>query len=72
MKCYICNADMTTFAFNRDHGDIDPCSRCLEIINDVFTDPVPEEDLRDSDVEPTPEEMMADVEALSYGRIDVV
>lgn len=71
MHCHICDREMSTFNFNRDHGDIDPCPKCLEVINDVFTDPVPEEDLRDSDVEPTPEEMASDVEALSY-RFDVV
>lgn len=72
MRCHICDAPLGSINFNRDHGDIDPCGTCQQIINEVFTDPVPEEDLRDSDVEPTPEEMMADVEALQYGRMDVV
>ncbi len=33
--------------FNRDHGDIDPCPTCQEVINNVFKDdPVLEEEER--------------------------
>lgn len=72
MRCYICDRDMPVFSFNRDHGDIDPCGVCKEIINEVFTDPVPEEQLKADEVEPTADEMMRDAEDLQYGRIDVV
>ena len=72
MHCYICDRDMPTFTFNRDHGDIDPCGVCKEIINDVFTDPVPDDQVRLEEVEPTADEMLQDAEDLASGRIDVV
>lgn len=72
MHCHICDATLSAVNFNRDHGDIDPCYTCQAVISEVFTDPVPEEDLRDTEIEPTAEELMAVVEDLQYGRFDVV
>lgn len=49
--------------FNRDHGDIDPCPTCLQIISEVFDDHLEEDEER----EMTDDELYAD----PYG-IDVV
>jgi len=69
MKCFICNADQENFTFNRDHGDIDPCGTCKEVIANVFgeegdADEVPE--TFDEEVEPTIEELMAAAEEEYY------
>lgn len=55
-KCYICDASIESIQFNSDHGDIDPCSKCLQIISEVFGD---EEDDPHEVVlgDATPEEM---------------
>jgi len=36
--CHICDATLATVQFNQDHGDIDPCGTCLQIISEVFGD----------------------------------
>ncbi len=64
MRCHICNAVLSNVSFNTDHGDIDPCHVCQEVIDGVFPDPVPEEDLRD--VDPTPYELLENVEEEYY------
>jgi len=67
MKCYICNVDMDTFTFNRDHGDIDPCGTCKEVIANVFGDEGDDDELdAAADVEPTVEELMATAEEEYY------
>ena len=45
MKCHICNATLSPgeIQWNNDHEDWDPCSRCLDIIDGVFTDATEEE-----------------------------
>lgn len=70
MRCHICDSQLANIHFNRLHDDIDPCPTCLEVISNVFTDPVPEEELLE--VEPTAEELLADVEEAAYGRFDVI
>ena len=74
MRCHICNSELPSVNFNRDHGDIDPCPTCIIAISEVFTDPVPEEDLRSSEIEPTADELMRVVEDIQFngGRFDVV
>lgn len=72
MRCFICDNELSSVTFNRDHGDINPCGTCLEVIANVFgSEPVPEEELAD-EPEPTTEELMNDAEDIAYGRIDVV
>jgi ferredoxin len=66
MRCAICNAQLNHVSFNRDHGDIDPCGTCLTIIREVF--PADVDEKPDVEIEPTPEEMMADAEDLAYGK----
>ena len=67
MKCYICNVDMDTFTFNRDHNDIDPCGTCKEVIANVFGDEGDDEEVEGSlDIEPTVEELMAVAEEEYY------
>ena len=68
MKCFICNVDMNTFTFNRDHGDIDPCGTCKEVIANVFGDEGDDDELLDvaADIEPTVEELMATAEEEYY------
>lgn len=70
MHCHICDRDMDTFTFNRDHGDIDPCGTCKEVIANVFgeegdADELPEDPLL-AETEPTIEELMAAAEEEYY------
>lgn len=48
MKCYICDSTMSSDEIKLKpkygHGGIDPCGKCMEIINDIF-EPMAEEDL---------------------------
>lgn len=39
MRCHICDAELSDkeIQFNRDHGDWDPCGRCLDVIGEVFS-----------------------------------
>lgn len=59
---------MENFTFNRDHGDIDPCGTCKEVIANVFGEEgdVEETDVPPEDVEPTIEELMAVAEEEYY------
>jgi hypothetical protein len=45
MRCHICNATLSPpeISRNKDHNDWDPCSRCLDEINDVFNDKTEDE-----------------------------
>lgn len=45
MKCHICNATLSApeVQWNSDHRDWDPCNKCQEVINGVFTDDSEEE-----------------------------
>ena len=64
-RCYICDRPLETPHFNRQHGDIDPCGTCLEVINNVFSD----DPLRDDEmvtVEPTAEELLEAAEVEYY------
>jgi hypothetical protein len=36
MRCHICNKLLTEPQLNSDHGDIDPCQECLDVIQDVL------------------------------------
>ena len=36
MRCYICDAALATPNFNADHGDYEPCERCLIVIQDTI------------------------------------
>jgi cytidine deaminase len=47
---------MASFSFNSDHGDIDPCGTCLEVIASVFGEE-PEESSEEA--EPTAEELLS-------------
>lgn len=58
MRCHICDASLSKPSFNSDHQEYDPCITCLEVIADVFSDPL-EEDERTDVVEATPEELLA-------------
>lgn len=66
MRCHICDANLENPTWNRDHEEYDPCGTCLIAISEVFGDR-PEDEMTDEEIEPTPEEMMADAEALAYG-----
>jgi len=68
MKCYICNADMDNFTFNRDHGDIDPCGTCKEVIANVFGDEgdLDQKEQLELELEPTIEELLAVAEEEYY------
>ena len=39
MRCYICNKVLTEneTIFNQDHGDYEPCTGCLEVIQDLVS-----------------------------------
>jgi len=65
MRCYICDRPLETFTFNRDHGDIDPCGTCKEVIANVFGDEG-DDDEGAADIEPTVEELMATAEEEYY------
>lgn len=69
MRCRICDAVLANPHFNRDHGDIDPCPTCLNVINDVFSDEDPPEE--EGEISLTPEEAAAQAEDALY-RFDVV
>lgn len=45
MKCHICDATLgkKEIQWNTDHEDWEPCTRCLEAIDDVFDDLTEEE-----------------------------
>ena len=45
MKCAICNATLSPseIQWNSDHEDWDPCGRCLDAIDNVFSDSTEEE-----------------------------
>lgn len=65
-RCRICDKFIERPHFNRQHGDIDPCGTCLEVINNVFSDdPLADEEMI-IETEPTAEELMADVEEAYY------
>jgi len=69
MHCHICDRDMDAFTFNRDHGDIDPCGTCKEVIANVFGEEGDADELTetiDDEVEPTIEELMAAAEEEYY------
>lgn len=72
MRCHICDSELSNISFNRDHGDINPCGTCLQIISEVFGEEGDDDETEVGDIEPTAEEMMKDVEDLAYGRFDVV
>lgn len=36
MRCHICDKLLADPQLNSDHGDIDPCSTCLDVIQDVL------------------------------------
>lgn len=40
MRCNICNATLSApeVQWNSDHEDWDPCNKCQEVIDGVFTD----------------------------------
>lgn len=40
MRCAICNAVLSPaeIQWNNDHKDWDPCNKCQEVIDEVFTD----------------------------------
>ena len=45
MKCHICNATLSPpeVQWNSDHKDWDPCNKCQEVIDAVFSDDTEEE-----------------------------
>ena len=45
MRCHICNSTLSPaeVQWNNDHKDWDPCNRCQEAIEAVFTDDSEEE-----------------------------
>ena len=42
-KCYICDAELRDDEIKLIDGKTEPCGICLEVIENVFDDPVPEE-----------------------------
>lgn len=36
MRCYICDAALVSPNYNSDHGDYEPCERCLIVIQDTI------------------------------------
>ena len=36
MRCYICDTALEKPQFNNDHGDYEPCERCLIVIQDAI------------------------------------
>jgi hypothetical protein len=44
MRCKICNEPLIELKWNEKLGDWEVCSRCLEVINDVWEAPVVETD----------------------------
>lgn len=45
MRCHICNATLSAaeVQWNSDHKDWDPCNKCQEVIEGVFSDLTEEE-----------------------------
>lgn len=62
MRCAICDSVLSEneVKWNMFHGEFDPCGTCLEVIDAVFEDPIPDEQ-RKPDSE---EEIMAEISAL--------
>jgi hypothetical protein len=36
MRCHICDKLLADPQLNSDHGDIDPCAECLDVVQDVL------------------------------------
>lgn len=73
MRCNICDKELETVHFNRDHGDFDPCPECLEIIENVFSDEyVPSEDESEEITEEEVDALLAAWDEINLSRIDVV
>lgn len=47
MRCYICDRALseTEIAEDPRHGTFDPCSTCLTIISEIFSDPLDEDEI---------------------------
>ena len=47
MRCFICNAILLPeeVKFNKKHEEWEPCNRCLHEIEEVFEDPLDEEEI---------------------------
>lgn len=48
MKCHICDASIENPKWNTDHKGYDPCTICLEVIDNCFEDYIEEEDEKES------------------------
>ena len=48
MKCAICDKTLTAeeIKFDRDHKSWNPCFTCLNIVADVFSDPLDEDQIQ--------------------------
>ena len=51
MRCKICNSLINKPVWNSQLNDWEVCTTCLEIINDVFEDPLPEEEVVEDEKE---------------------
>lgn len=62
MRCMICDVVLTEkeVKYNSDHRDFDPCTGCLDVINEVF------EPLREEEINKLLEDEFPDVFEESY------
>lgn len=53
MKCHICDATLSEseVKYNRQAQEWEPCGVCLHIINEVFEDPIEEDEFREENQE---------------------
>lgn len=47
MRCHICNKTLVPeeIKFDRDHNEFNPCFECLNVIAEVFADPLDEDEI---------------------------
>lgn len=47
MRCHVCNSILQPehISWNSDHQDWDPCPKCLIEIEEVFSDPLDEDEI---------------------------
>lgn len=49
MHCKICDSIIKHIVWNNELGDWEVCPTCLEIINNAYEDPIPEDDVYDDE-----------------------
>lgn len=66
MRCHICDSVLseTEVKFNKKHDEFDPCGTCLEIIDSVFEDTIPEEQMKKKQLDEEVEDLLDEAEEI--------